>query len=358
MGKGRIPRIIEQSSDSITFCPSKVVPMQVCPVLQSKGDFLTFPEMSQLSSVSQLATGSFVHTCLESSAGKHKLMIRPEDVWAAIYMQFSLYYYRNDGVKPQMIQLEVSRNCQQHELSRTLMNKLKDVHKGDPSLIDWVLPKFSTTTTKDLTIFCIMALGTWEDLNCGSDIDEEDQYEGLGGLPEVTVKGDFFDWKLLRRKLERLPTFDRGDRLLVRWYNSLVKILDKIIETVDGHPDFSWWNRMCHEPDVHGGSLDGKLGGWLTAFNSFDKNGDWVAHTRNHSRYPEVHFPDLLRGGLSMNVQVIQKHRITVTKRNLHLTAAMRSADISGESRRLSPRLSWFSEESTSKSCIRNFFCN
>ena len=139
----------------------------------------------------------------------------------------------------------------------------------DPSLRDWIIPSFSTTTLNDKTVSCILMMATLKayfgyafELGCG--------------IPQVTLEGAKADWELLRGKIDKLKTYGVE---CVAWYHLLAPILDRFVRAFDdpnGSDNIEFWQRVAHEHN--NGSGPTFLSGWITAFCVFGKEGKWIGH--------------------------------------------------------------------------------
>ncbi|CAL8075317.1 unnamed protein product [Orchesella dallaii] len=107
-----------------------------------------------------LADPGFVSTVVEAYNSHFKLVIRPDDIWAAIMTQFSFYINKNaEKYRSKFVNFEGQRELvietvgTLHTVSYSwLVNAMTDeIHKNlvDPQVKDWVLPNFSTTTEND-----------------------------------------------------------------------------------------------------------------------------------------------------------------------------------------------------------------
>ena len=56
------------------------------------------------------------------------------------------------------------------------------------------------------------------------------------GFPSVTLEGSQDDWRMLRRRAEKLNGFDLG-----WWMKALLPVLDQFVETSKGKPDKDFW---------------------------------------------------------------------------------------------------------------------
>ena len=134
----------------------------------------------------------------------------------------------------------------------------------DPSLREWFLPAFSTTTKVDEATASIMLMSSMQkyfEYSCST----------CCGLPSVTLLGQKKDWEKMLSRLERLKTFGEEP---TRFGTLLLPVLKKFVETFDD-PDSEeirdFWQRIAHY--VGGGSGPTYLSGWITAFCFWDVDG-------------------------------------------------------------------------------------
>jgi hypothetical protein len=80
-----------------------------------------------------------------------------------------------------------------------MSNKLRD-NLNDPTLKDWFLPAFSTTTKHDQAIAAIAMMSTLQKYFTYAACE-------TCGLPSVTLLGEKSDWEKILGRIERLPKF-------------------------------------------------------------------------------------------------------------------------------------------------------
>lgn len=102
------------------------------------------------------------------------------------------------------------------------------------------------------------------------------------GLPSVTLLGEQSDWELIRRRINKLKTFDAtANPQLHQWHALLVPIIDNFILTFS-EPDSptvkEFWSKIAHR--YAGGSGPSYLSGWITAFCLFSSTGEWQGEDR------------------------------------------------------------------------------
>lgn len=219
----------------------------------------------------------------------HALVIKPDDVWIAIMVQFASYMSAhaeelrdkfvthqgkkelNVGMSGNLYTCDYARWC--HFITDEIVKNVKD-----PSIREWVMPNFSTTTEKEKLVGAAVLMGTMK------------QFFGykctlLCGLPEVTMLGTVEDWEKIQSKAHRLLEFDCKEEYLSKWYVMLEKVLEKFTESKRGRPDVVWWNRVCS--NFSGGSGPSYLSGWITVFSVFNEKGTWIGGQRSVELYAQ-----------------------------------------------------------------------
>jgi hypothetical protein len=152
----------------------------------------------------------------------------------------------------------------------------------DPSLREWFMPAFTTTTKSDQATASIIMMSTMQkyfSYGCGLHC----------GLPSVTLQGQKQDWEKMLSRLERLKSFGEGPKM---WYELLKPVFMKFVETFDAPESATiqdFWQKIVHRSGGGSGPtyLSGKLLlyqiiiigllmlllGWITAFCFWDGQG-------------------------------------------------------------------------------------
>ncbi|KAF7356114.1 hypothetical protein MVEN_00941800 [Mycena venus] len=231
----------------------------------------------------------FVNTIMSAWGQHHSIVIRPDDVWLAIISQFSFYVNANaellranfvahEGKK----ELVVDGLCDFAWLSRQMGDM---IHKNvvDPSLCEWILPKFSTTTINDTTIGSMLMMATMKKYF--------DYRMGIScGIPRVTLEGERQDWELVLHRLGKLKEYGLQT---IAWYHLLHPIISRFVKAFDdpnSPENLDFWQRVaCEGMDGYGTSVE--WSGWISAFCVFSADGlwqgPWLDTTRLDSRAPE-----------------------------------------------------------------------
>ena len=220
-----------------------------------------------------------VTTVTQAYNKHHNLILRPDDVWQAILTQFSFYVnskaelLRDKFVdfkgKKQLVVQDIGNlfSVDHGELANRMVDEQITKNIKDPTVVDWLLPGFSTTAPNDRVAASVSVMSTLKAYF-------EYKFELACGIPYVTLEGTPQDWKNLRQKLERLPTYDDPrDKLMTEWCALLAPVLDQFVLSAEGKPDLAFWDRICHH---HGGGSGPRyLSGWITVFACFQKDGKW-----------------------------------------------------------------------------------
>ncbi|KAK5584757.1 hypothetical protein RB653_006374 [Dictyostelium firmibasis] len=231
---------------------------------------------------------SFVQSAFLAYSNHHNLTIRPDDIWMAILVQFSLYLNANaEQLRNKIVDFEGKKQLEVRGFG-TLMTAnyqdltirmTKEIEKNikDPSIREWANGPFSTTTPNDTMAASIALMATVKSFF-------EFKMSLMCGLPELTLLGTVDDWVNVKNRVEKLKEFDfKGNKdggCMKSWTELLSPIINEIIDSVNGKPDLQWWNRIANQEG--GGSGPRYISGWITAFCVFNNDGKWMG--KNNTR--------------------------------------------------------------------------
>lgn len=225
-------------------------------------------------SVVQPMMNGFVNSIRRAYSDHHHLIIRPDDVWIAILGQFNFYvnahseelrssFVQHEGKKELVIYATGSRfDVDFGMMSRQMVDEVHD-NLVDKSLLEWIIPDFTTTTKNDIVTSAVMMMATLK-----SYFDYK--FCLLCGIPSVTLQGEKSDWVTILSRLSKLESFGPEPKA---WAALLRPILTRFIKAFDGDPDIDFWNHACHRHPQ--GSGDTELSGWITAFCVWKSDGTW-----------------------------------------------------------------------------------
>ncbi|TBU60399.1 hypothetical protein BD310DRAFT_815389, partial [Dichomitus squalens] len=164
-----------------------------------------------LSNLQPAQGNGFVEAVLTAYKRHHHLVIRPDDAWISILSQLNFYvnahaeelrsHFVAHGAKKLLTVPAVGTRYTVNfgSLARQMTLHIQN-SVVDSTLVDWILPDFTTTTVKDKTICAVLLM---------SSLESYFNYEimCICGIPSVTLEGERADWqKLLDRVTsDRLP---------------------------------------------------------------------------------------------------------------------------------------------------------
>ncbi|KAJ7910060.1 hypothetical protein B0H13DRAFT_2013234 [Mycena leptocephala] len=219
----------------------------------------------------------FVNTVIDAYDQHRALVIRPDDVWLTILSQFNFFVNANAEL--------LRANFVAHEGQRELqMVDLIEKNIVDPTLRQWVLPDFTTTTINDTTVAAVLMMGTLK------------QYFSYGfgarrcGIPRVTLEGEKSDWvDILVLKEYGIET--------IAWYHLLHPVISRFVAAFDApasQDNVEFWQKVAHLHRPFSGRS--YYSGWINAFNAFDKNGRWIGNALDKTAVSEQ-APELMTAG-------------------------------------------------------------
>jgi hypothetical protein len=144
------------------------------------------------------------------------------------------------------------------------MTKMIAENIKDPSLREWILPTFTTTTKDDQTVASIIMMATLKNFfsyGCGI----------CCGIPSVTLLGERSDWEQILAKVERLSTFGEEP---TQWLEILRPVLRRFVSNFDAPESEDakdFWQKIVHYSG--GGSGPSYLSGWITVFCFWNTKG-------------------------------------------------------------------------------------
>ncbi|TVY86198.1 Uncharacterized protein LAWI1_G008153 [Lachnellula willkommii] len=235
-------------------CPKEFGKIKDNHILQSSFDNITAE-----SNIFHSSNG-FVNGAVIAYSEHQHLEIRPEDVWLSILSQLNIYinahaeelrdmFVAHDGQKNLDID-ESDIDIRGQGSGRTRfrvdwgkfsykMTQLIAENVKDPSLREWIIPSFTTTTELDRAVAAIMMMATMQKYftySCSI----------LCGLPSVTLLGEKSDWEDLAKRAERLVTFGEEPK---QWYTLLKPVLARFVtsfDTPEAEETKDFWQKIAH----------------------------------------------------------------------------------------------------------------
>lgn len=257
------------------------------------------------------ASNGFIIGVVDAYNGHHNLEIRPDDVWIAIMTQFGHYVNGNaDEMRRKLVNHEgkvtlsvdaigMLRAVDYGKLSERMIQAMKE-YLFDSSLIEWVIPEFSTTTAHDLIVGSVVLMASMK--QCFSY-----KINLMCGIPSITLHGTVQDWENIRNRLNKLAGLGKD---LDTWATMLGPILDQFVQAAKGNVDSLFWQRICHF--TPGGSGPSFLSGWISTFCVVSEQGKWQGstfavrtwNTEIESEFPIIDMNDIPSGYQAVDVIV------------------------------------------------------
>ncbi|GAM17474.1 hypothetical protein SAMD00019534_006490, partial [Acytostelium subglobosum LB1] len=263
-----------------------------------------------------LGNNSFVQSAVYAYNQHMHLVVRPDDVWLALITQFSFYVNaHSDKLRDKFVafddkkELEIVANgtlfnAPYEEMAILMTKQIADNIK-DPSVREWVMPDFTTTTYNDRVVGSFALMSTLKNYF-------DYKFSLRCGLPKVTVMGSAADWAQVRQRAERFVEFEAGGGYMRKWVDLLLPVLDQMARSAGegATPDTAWWNRIASY--VGGGSGPTWVSGWISVFMVFSAEGKWMGDTKKiktvrtdlESEWPLIDTNDIPRGFISCPLKI------------------------------------------------------
>ncbi|MCO5578965.1 hypothetical protein L7F22_032816 [Adiantum nelumboides] len=294
----------------------------------------------------------FVRAVFRAYSHHHNLVIRPDDVWLAILVQFGFYVNTNAEAFRSLFvahqgkkELTVSQigSLGSADYARFVLDMVSQLRANttDLSFCDWVLPRFSTTTHDDTIVASVALMATMKKYF-------DYKLRLCCGIPQVTLAGTVQDWEEIDMRIDRLETGGYG-KVCSDWASMLKKISRQFVQASRNEVDSEFWSKICHY--TAGGSGPSYLSGWITAFCVFDGEGNWQATSfaiprsrfSRHSSEPQnLEFPVIETSNIPPGYVTVD---VTVddngTEHKTLMFAGHLGYDIVQEGKGIAPKLAW-----------------
>ena len=160
---------------------------------------------------------------------------------------------------------------------------------NDPTLREWFLPGFSTSTQGDDMNAAAMAMCTLQAYFAY-------KWGLVCGIPKITLLGTIDDWIILRSKVDRLLEFDDSEQTMSTiWVPILQVIADNFVESAKNGSknNMAFWDSIIsHERTPDGCTERIDLTGWLSAFTIFNEEGEVYADVEK-GLWPQLPLADI-----------------------------------------------------------------
>ncbi|KAH7106099.1 hypothetical protein BKA62DRAFT_766539 [Auriculariales sp. MPI-PUGE-AT-0066] len=246
----------------------------------------------------QLGKNGIADAFLTAYNTHHALVLRPDDIWLAIAVQFSFYvnkyaeelrgrFVAHEGQE----KINISFNPYDMMNDGGALAKVFATELGkrvtDTKLKSWIIPDFSTTTETDRVVGCAVFMGAMK---------KYFTFSGgfCCGIPRVTLEGTRSDWEEILTRADRLQEYGNE---CVPWHQLLMPVLRGFIATFDDPTLEKATTREFWDSSVQYGSrMSGvtNIAGWISAFYPFDTEGNSIRKSNDRGvsiegiRYPVI----------------------------------------------------------------------
>jgi hypothetical protein len=226
---------------------------------------------------------SFVRGTIDAWAQHQHLVVRPEDVWFTIMVQMNFYMTKHADDK------EVREKFVNHQGKEKILvvgTVLYDVIKQfqfeiqkrvkTSWLLDWIQPKFSTSTEHDGMMANVLMMGLMKSYF-------EFYASVVCGIPSITLLGTQKDWERLLAKLDRMPEFGAEAE---QYSKNLRPVLSRFVRTFEAPEDPEirkfWGDIVATKSRTQGCSGVLLVTGWINGFHHWDSSGNLLPSWRDN----------------------------------------------------------------------------
>ncbi|KAL4067995.1 hypothetical protein J3A83DRAFT_3789871 [Scleroderma citrinum] len=233
----------------------------------------------------------FVNTVMEAFNNHRGLIIRPDNVWLAILLQFNCFVNagRVDGEEFMMSLGENLYAANPSFMADHILNVMREkIPHWEKQ--EWITSSFTTSTNIDTTAFAMATIATveWDWVETSSAL----RHGNHCGIARVTLEGTKRDWENMLMRLEKLKDYGIP---AIAWHHHLRPIISRFIQAYDNPNDpenLDFWNKVIIYDDTTESPL---ITGWITAFCIFGEHGRWQGNPLNEDRAREHEPRKLLR---------------------------------------------------------------
>jgi hypothetical protein len=218
---------------------------------------------------------SFVRGAIDSWAQHQHLVIRPEDVWFTIMVQMNFYMTKHGDdkeVRDKFVNFQGKQKIfvTGEELYSVIKQFQFEIQKRVKTdwLLDWIQPKFSTSTEHDGMMANVLMMGLMKSYF-------EYYASVVCGIPSITLLGTQKDWERLLSKLDRMPEFGAEAE---QYSKNLRPILSRFVRTFKAPEDPEirkfWDEIVATKYRSQGCSGVLLVSGWISGFHHWDSMGN------------------------------------------------------------------------------------
>jgi hypothetical protein len=259
---------------------------------------------------------NFIGSFLNAYNTHSDVVLNPDDFWIMICLFFSNYVDSNaEALRSKFVAHDGQESLVVVELAGDTETSLKMEKQWDyfyeqiysqlktntkDGIVDALVCDFSTSGPVQKIISTSVIMNSFK------------QYFSFGrmimccGINNVYFQGTRDDWVKLIEKTKNLAQYD-VDSKLIKYTDSVVKILTQFLNTWDGRVDLKFWNQILATEEKRigsGGQVQTMIEGWILHF---------------FGKYERMDLDDV--PDYSISVPVKMENKITNTTKNLNIVA-------------------------------------
>ncbi|KAF7537479.1 hypothetical protein G7054_g3651 [Neopestalotiopsis clavispora] len=224
----------------------------------------------------------FVSAITAAYGTHHHLIIRPDDIWLAIMVQFSAYVNKHaeelrglfvphqDRKELTIVYERGTRYTLDYADFASKIGGLISDNVVDKEVCRWITPDFSTTLQHDITVASIVMMGT---------LQAYFKYRALitCGIPSVTLLGTKEDYELILARLEKFTMYGEEPTTFRALLEPVIRNFIRSFDEPEHAEVINFWQKICH---YNRGSGFNSYTGWITAFCFWNSQGEQQIYRR------------------------------------------------------------------------------
>lgn len=258
--------------------------------MQSNGKMVAYME-NCVANTKQNHGNAFFSAFLTAYNTHQDVLLTPDDVWLVICLEFSKYVNQHsESLHEKLVSHEGktkltvttwrdTEECEWEEFFDLMKDQVsKNTRDGVAEVLQ---SNFSTTSWVDRMLSTAALMDSFKEFfSFGRCIP-------MCGIRNVCFRGTLEDWQEILSKTKALTSFDLpSNGYWAKYIEELLPVLQKLVETYQGHVDVEWWNRVMNlEKGRLGSGRTTYVTGWILKFFCLSKEkcdiGDIESYSTN-----------------------------------------------------------------------------
>lgn len=258
-----------RSSSGITFAVDAVEPATELLTEWSMREAMSFDASPLVAchNADRQVVRTSTHPLLQAvhhAFSEHRpLVLSPDAVWITIAQGLGIHIHQNaEALRHDLVrhegQLALVAVADTSPAWPDVIDQLaRHIRAENPDLHDLFVCDFSTTGPVERTASLVVLMDAVRDYFSYA-------VRSICGIPTITLEGTPDDWKKLRARVERLPSYGMAD-----WASHLLPLTNAFVATASGDVDLVFWQSICKLRRAYGGDI---INGWIILLFPFLKD--------------------------------------------------------------------------------------